>query len=107
MLKYLIPAACIAALLPIAAVSQEAPRSVHVAYRDLNLQTAAGVKLLERRIEGAIETICPDSGSIELARQRVVAQCRAAARANVAAQREAVLAKAGRGDVQVADRTIR
>jgi UrcA family protein len=107
MLKYLIPAACIAAFLPIAAMSQEAPGSVHVAYRDLNLQSAAGVKLFERRIEGAIETICPDYGSIELARQRVVAQCRAAVRANVAAQREAVLAEAGRGDVQVADRTIR
>ncbi|MDB5673791.1 MAG: UrcA family protein [Sphingomonas bacterium] len=107
MLKYLIPAVLMTALLPTTATAQDAPSTVHVAYRDLNLQSAAGVKLFERRIEGAIETICPDYGSIELARQRVVAQCRAAARANVAAQREAVLAKAGRGDVQLADRTIR
>ena len=76
MLKYLIPAACIVASLPIAAMSQEAPTSVHVAYRDLDLQSAAGVKLFERRIEGAIETICPEFTNMELARKRVVERCR-------------------------------
>src|SRR5947208_1152515 len=107
MLKYLIPAALIAAFLPTGALAQEATATVHVAYRDLNLQTPDGIRMFDRRIEGAIATICPDFAGNELARKRVVAQCRAAARANIAGQREAVLAGAGHRGVELAARSVR
>ena len=107
MLKYLIPAALVAALIPTTATAQDIPAAVHVVYRDLNLQTSDGLRTLDRRIAGAIETVCPDSVAIDLARKRLVSRCQAAARANVAAQREAVLAKAGRGNIELAARSTR
>ena len=107
MLKYLIPAAFAAALLPAAAAAQDIPAAVHVAYRDLDLRTSSGVRALDRRIADAIEKVCPDSFATDLIRKHMLARCVASARAKVATQREAVLARAGRADVQLADRAIR
>lgn len=107
MLKYLFPAALAVTLLPTVATAQAIPAAVHVAYRDLDLRTADGVRTFDRRIADAIATVCPDSFAIDAATKRLLAHCQASARAGVAAQREVVLARAGRGNVEVADRTVR
>jgi UrcA family protein len=107
MLKYLIPAACIVALLPTAAMAQDIPAAVHVAYRDLNLKTPGGVRTFDRRIADAIETVCPESFATDMVRKRLLARCQTVARARAATQREAVLASAGRGNIELAARTAR
>jgi len=92
MLKLLIPAALLSALLPNPAIARnQADAEVHVAYRDLDLQSPAGVKQLDRRIEKAVAAVCPDPSDTDLARKPVVARCRAVARAGVADQRATVL----------------
>lgn len=108
MLKYLIPAAALlSALVPVAGIAQDIPANVHVAYRDLDLQTPAGVQTFDRRIEAAIEAVCPKSFATDLARKLLLKHCQTVTRANVAAQRKLVLAKAGRSNLMLADRTIR
>ncbi|HSI18571.1 MAG TPA: UrcA family protein [Sphingomonas sp.] len=108
MLKYLIPAAAFAAvLLPTAATAQNIPAAVHVAYRDLDLRTPGGVRAFDRRIADAVEAVCPDSFATDLIRQHMVARCVASARAKVATQREAALASARRGTIELAARADR
>ena len=102
MLKLLIPVVLLSTVLPVAALAQETHADVHVAYRDLNLQSPAGAHVLDRRIERAITEICPDLSGFELARKRATLRCRAAKRAEVADQRAVVLANAARGTVEVA-----
>jgi UrcA family protein len=107
MLKYLIPvAALLSALVPVAGMTQDIPANVHVAYRDLDLHTSDGVQAFDRRIEAAIEAVCPASFATGTARKRLLEHCLTVTRANVAAQRERVLAQAGRSNVMLAD-TIR
>lgn len=107
MLKYLIPAAFAAALLPTAATAQDIPAAVHVAYRDLDLRTSGGVQTFDRRIAHAIDKVCPPSFATDLTRTLMLARCVASARAKVATQREAVLASARRGTIELAARADR
>ena len=107
MLKYLIPAVLLSTLMPAASPAEEITTTVHVAYRDLDLQTPEGVRLFDRRIDNAIATVCPASFGTDMERRRMVSRCRVAARANVAAQRATVLAKAERGNVQLAGNIVR
>ena len=101
--KLLIPAVLLSALLPNAASAQApATASVHVVYRDLNLQSPAGVKVLDRRIAAAIAMVCLDISAGSLVRQTVVSRCRTEKNAEIAAQRAAVLADAGRRNVELA-----
>ncbi len=48
------------------------------------------------------QTVCPDIATGSMLRQRVVSQCRTAKRAEIAVQRDAVLADAGRRNVELA-----
>ena len=103
--KLLIPAVLLSALLPNAAWAQpraQAMVAVHVVHRDLNLQSSAGVRQLDRRIASAIAEVCPDIATGSMLRQRVVSQCRTAKRAEIAGQREAVLADASHRNVKLA-----
>lgn len=103
MLKLMIPALLLSAFVPNVAVAQEnGHAAVHVAYRDLDLRSPAGVKQLDRRIQRAIAEVCPDYRMTDLTRQHVVEKCRAEKWAAVADQRAAVLLHSGRGDVEVA-----
>lgn len=107
MLKYLIPAAFAAALLPTAATAQDIPAAVHVAYHDLDLRTPGGVQTFDRRIAHAIDKVCPEFFATDLTRKLLLARCRVVARTRVATQREAVLASAGRGTIELAARADR
>jgi len=103
MLKLLVPAVLLAALVPNAAPAQEDGRAeIHVAYRDLDLRSPAGVKQLDRRIEHAIEAVCPDPSATDLARKVAVARCRDAKRADVADQRAKVLQNAAHRNAELA-----
>jgi UrcA family protein len=104
MLKYLIPAVLMTAFLPGAVTAQETTTTVHVAYRDLDLRSAPGVHLFDRRIAKAIEQVCPEDVASSLSLKLLVARCRKAALAGVASQREAVLASAARHAVELAGR---
>jgi UrcA family protein len=108
MLKLMIPAALLAALVPNAAPAQEEGHAeIHIAYRDLDLRSPAGVKQLDRRIEHAIEAVCPDPDATDLARKFAVARCREAKRADVADQRAKVLRSARRDTELAATRLAR
>lgn len=102
MLKLLIPAVLLSAVLPAAALAQETRADVHVAYRDLNLQSPSGVLELDRRIERAIAEVCSDFAGPAMARKRAVSRCRAAKLDEVADQRAAALENAARGNVELA-----
>jgi len=103
MLKVMIPAALLAALVPNAApAQQEGHAEIHVAYRDLDLRSPAGVKQLDRRIEHAIDAVCPDPDATDLARKYRVARCREVARAGVADQRAAVLQNGAHRNAELA-----
>ena len=103
MLKLLIPAVLLSAILPDAAAAQQQRHAdIRVAYRDLNLQSPAGLKVLDRRIRRAIEAVCPDFAGSTVPRHPEVARCRAAKEAEVASQRAAALAYAARSQVQLA-----
>ena len=103
MLKVMIPAALLAALVPnIALAQEEGHAEIHVAYRDLDLRSPAGVKQLDRRIERAVEAVCPDPDATDLARKFVVARCREVARAGVADQRAAVLQNGAHRNAELA-----
>ncbi len=99
----MIPAAFLSALLPGTAMAQaQAPGDIHVAYRDLNLQSPAGVKQLDRRIRRAISVICPDFRNSSILRDRMVSRCREEKQIEVAGQRAEALAKAAHRDVELA-----
>ena len=104
MLKYLVTAAVVATLLPTVAPARETAPTVHVAYRDLNLNSAFGVRILDRRIASAVAQLCPDESNLGLIRNRLVEKCRAATRASVAEQRAALIAHAARGNSVLAAR---
>lgn len=98
MLKYLVAAAVAATLLPAAAPARDAAPTVHVAYRDLDLNSPLGVRILDRRIAAAAEQLCPDQPRVGITRNLAVDKCRAATQASVAHQRAAVIADAARGN---------
>ena len=107
MLKLLIPAAVLTALVPNAAPAQQvAHADIHVAYRDLDLRSPAGVKQLDRRIERAIAAVCPDPDT-DLARRHMVDRCHAVKRADVAGQRARVLRSARANTELAAARPVR
>lgn len=47
-----------ATLLPLSAANATEPRSVEVSFADLNLSQEAGQKILNQRIENAVEAVC-------------------------------------------------
>ena len=99
MLKYLIAAAVAATLVPAVAPAREAAPTVPVAYRDLDLHSPLGVRILDRRIADAAEQLCPDVPRVGITRNLAVEKCRTTIRASVAQQRAAVIASATRGNI--------
>lgn len=107
MLKLLIPAVLLTALIPNAAPAQQvAHADIHVAWRDLDLRSPAGVKQLDRRIDRAIAAVCPDA-STDLARRHMVDRCQATKWADVAPQRARVLQSARANPELAAIRPVR
>ena len=103
MLKLMIPALLLSAFVPSVAVAQEDGHvAVHVAYRDLDLKSPAGVKQLDRRLQHAIAEVCPDFRMTDLARQRLVEKCRAEKWAGLADLRATVLQHSAHGNTEVA-----
>jgi UrcA family protein len=83
----------LAAAIPANAQAQQGhPATVRVSTADLNLSSPAGVAALDRRIDRAIDTVCPASQSGDFTEKLAVKNCRNATAANVALQREQALA---------------
>jgi UrcA family protein len=80
-------------LAPVSAFAQEAPTSVAVSYRDLNLKSEAGVKTLDRRLASAIRAVCGEHDGSVVPEHRFTAQrCLKEKRAEVAALRNRAIA---------------
>lgn len=60
---------------------------VRVSYADLNLASPAGRAELDRRIDRALDTVCPAAPTRLLAEVEAVERCRAEARTQIDAQR--------------------
>ena len=94
MLKTLLATVLLAAAFPATAHTPEVAPQVHVTYADLDLRHAADVKQFDRRLRGAVETICGDAKPGEGPIAFSVLRCRKATYAQIANQRAAALAAA-------------
>lgn len=80
-------------LTPAAAFAQDRPASVLVSYGDLNLRSQAGIKVLERRLEMAVRTVCGEHDGSVIPGHRLAAQaCVREKSAEVAALRDRAIA---------------
>ena len=80
-------------LTPVTAFAQEVPSSVVVSYGDLNLKSQAGLKVLDRRLESAVRSVCREHDGTAILALRVAAQrCVTEKRAEVAALRNRAIA---------------
>jgi UrcA family protein len=94
MLKTILTTVLLAAAVPAVAQPSEVAPQIHVTYADLDLRRAADVRQFDRRLRGAIETICGDAKPGEGPIAFSVLRCRKAAYAQIADQRAAALAAA-------------
>ena len=104
MLKSALPIILVAAALPAVAHAQqdEAPRSMAVASKDLDLNSEDGLRILDGRIKHALNRVCgsPQQGTL---RERMNSRsCQSFARSGATAQRSAVLARARTEPILVA-----
>ena len=78
----------IACVLALAAAVPAAAESLVVRYDDLNLSSAAGMKVLDRRIDGAARQVCGANQDYRqgLAEKAAAQKCVAGARAGAADQ---------------------
>lgn len=83
--------------LPVAAEAQPPARSMMVGYSDLDLGTEAGRRTLDLRIGHAVNAACGEASPADLRGQNGARACRAALRAQAAAQRDVALAAWRRG----------
>ncbi|MGF7150670.1 UrcA family protein [Sphingomonas zeicaulis] len=88
-------------VLPSPALAQDHAAPIRVEYRDLNLSSAQGVALLDRRIRTAVDRACANWSADTLKRRTEFAACRRAKIQEVAAQRDRAVAKS-RAGTQVA-----
>jgi UrcA family protein len=92
------------AQLPVSAQARDAAPSVRVAYADLNLDSEAGLKTLDRRLAQAARTVCSDpNAEAELARRLDAQRCIAVTKAELAAARDRLLSRQA-GTAQLAAR---
>jgi len=81
-------------LTSVSASAQEVPASVVVSYGDLDLRSEAGVQALDRRLAGAIRSVCGvHDGSVIPERRFAVQRCLTQKRAEVAALRDRAVAR--------------
>lgn len=92
MTKFLTTALTGLSLLSGVAVAGTPIKPIRVEYRDLDLQTPEGVARLDHRIAKAISASCPNDRPTELSAKIEERHCRAARMAEIAPQRERVLA---------------
>jgi len=95
MLKLVVPALLLSAGLSFPVQAQDITRAVPVAYGDLNLQSAEGIRRLDRRLTKAIESVCSESMMVYPEARREIRRCMHSKQAEVAALRAQVLSKAG------------
>jgi len=98
MTKYLRPSLLLAALIATPVVAEPVPRTDQVIVRtaDLNLTTASGQRLLDRRLADAVVDACGAASKIDLAGSNAVRRCRDETRARISAERERLIALASR-----------
>lgn len=85
------------------AFAQSAPTQLAVSYSDLDLSTAHGQRVLDRRLRTAAETVCGPTSSADPRGKNDVRQCRAETLAYARAQRDTAIAQAsGSGVIQLA-----
>ena len=85
------------ATLPGALSAQRVGPTAHVAYKDLDLNSAAGAKTLDQRIAAAAQAVCPETrGTGELARVMISRRCTVQTIDAVKAQRDRVVAASAR-----------
>lgn len=94
-LSALVGALCV---VPAAAAAQtrHPPVVRAVAHHDLDLSTARGRKMLDRRIDIAIAAACGDASSADPMGWKAIRRCRADAADRVSEQRDGVIAAARR-----------
>ncbi|MBV9930866.1 MAG: UrcA family protein [Alphaproteobacteria bacterium] len=96
-MKILLSLAALAATVAGAPAVAEAPSSaaaVVVRYADLDLYSAAGRRVLDRRIDAAVRDACGSASDADLHGRNAVRACVAQTKRAVAAQRAAVRAAA-------------
>lgn len=105
MAKILLLAALMAQGVPAAAATHEQTTSVRVSYADLDLTSEAGRGTLDRRLQRAVASLCPDDNGVrDVARLAAIRACRANKMQELAAPRARALAQTGRGTVATATR---
>jgi UrcA family protein len=92
MIKFLTTALLGLGLLSGVAVAAPPAKVIRIEYRDLNLQNAAGVAQLDRRIAKALAAICPHDRPVDLTARIEEKHCRRAKLAEILPQRDRVLA---------------
>ena len=103
--KILLLAALMAQSLPAAAAAGEQAPGVRVGYADLDLTQEAGRRILDRRLQRAVERVCPDDNGVrEVAQLAAIRACRANKMQELAVPRAKALAEAGRGTVAASAR---
>lgn len=98
MTNYLIPSLLLFALAASPAPAAPAPAAAPVIVRtaDLDLASRAGQRLLERRLAKAVVEACGAASDADLAGSNDVRRCRDETRAQIAADRERLIALASR-----------
>lgn len=95
MLKTLIPLSLLLSPLAVQAQPQESAHVVRVSYADLDLSRAAGRTALDRRIDRALDRLCPTDRPGYLTQSPEALRCQAVARQQVAEARQQAFAYRG------------
>lgn len=95
MSKFLVSSLLLLLALPAPSFAQETAPTVRVAHRDLNLSSPQGIAQLDRRLGNAVDLACSAWITDTLKHRADFAACRKAKLAEVAAQREQVIARSG------------
>lgn len=96
-MKFLIPLALILspAAIPLVAKAQQAEASVRISYADLDLSRASGREALDRRLESAVDQLCPTARPGYLTPSPEALRCQAIARQQIVEARQQALAQRG------------
>jgi UrcA family protein len=92
MIKFLTTALLGLGLLSGVGVAAPPTKTIRIEYRDLNLQNAAGVALLDHRIAKALAAICPNDRPVDLTARIEEKHCRRAKLAEITPQRDRIVA---------------
>ncbi|NYT40252.1 UrcA family protein [Sphingomonas sp. R-74633] len=97
MMKTLIPLALILAPagVPLAAQAQQTEAGVRVSYADLDLSRAADRETLDRRLDRALDTVCPTARAGYITQSPDALRCQAEVRQQLVGARQQALAQRG------------